>query len=120
TLNGSFGLPASSLGGLGSSLGGGGNGGGGGSGSGGYGGGSGNGYGAGSSYGQNAVTTYVPATADLIAPVIPSGDASDSPALGSRLSALRFSSAGREGRSTWELELAHSLDHPPLVEIHSG
>jgi hypothetical protein len=123
TLNGSFGL---GQGGLGSSQGGGfGNGGGsggGGPGGGGYGGGGGNGYGGG--YDQNAMTTYVPATADLI-----NNDASaekrraesQEPRSAQFDRSPRYMlGAGREGRSVWEIELAHSLDHPPLVEVHSG
>jgi hypothetical protein len=70
------------------------------------------------------MAAYVPATADQISnegsdekrssesrePLPRQVDRSPSNILG----------AGREGRSTWEIELAHSLDHPPPVEIHSG
>jgi hypothetical protein len=122
-LYGGFGSPSSlGYGGLGSSQGAGGYGSGGGLGGGGYGGGGGgNSYGA---YPQNPMATYVPAAADEInndggddrqrleSPDPRAGQIDRSPhdTLG----------AGRQGRSTWEIELAHSLDHPPLVEIHSG
>jgi hypothetical protein len=115
------------LGGLGSSLGAGGYGGGGGSGGGGYGGGGGgygggNGYGAGS--GQNAVVTYIPASADVANNDAGNenrkAESSEPRARQVDRSPPNILGAGREGRSTWEIELAHSLDHPPLVEIHSG
>jgi len=114
---GGFGVP-SSIGGLGSALGGGGNGGGGGSGGGGYGGG--NSYGS----GQNAGATYLPATSDLLTNEgnneKPTAESPESRAGQFDRSPRYIFGAGREGRSVWELELAHSLDHPPLVEIYSG
>src|SRR5262249_36291178 len=97
-------------------------------GGGGYGGGGGghggNGYGAGYRYGQEAGATYVPAPADLL-----SNEGSEEKLKAeSRAQSARpvggsprnIIGAGRTGRTTWEIELAHSLDQPPLVEIHSG
>jgi hypothetical protein len=109
--------------------GGGGGSGGGGSGGGGYGGGGGGygGGGGGNGYGQNAYETYLPATADLL-----TNDGTDprsaGPSYGPKKDddhpgdrhPINIFGAGRTGRSTWEIELAHSLDHPPLVEIQSG